>query len=213
MLRDNQHYLEKIERGEGIANIINKGTIREGSLSRERKEALYLYRKEQQLCDLSEADLRSWQQQALQFIKTPTERDIIWIIGKTGNEGKSWFQEYVESCFGFNRVMTIDFRIKHANVCNVLKKRPLSSIDIFLFNDARSVPGEDLSCYRILENIKDGKATASKYDSDVIKFKKPNTVMVFSNTMPDWSKLSDDRWKPFRIENNQLIIHGDSDNI
>lgn len=213
MLRDNQHYLEKIERGEGIANIINKGTIREGSLSRERKEALYLYRKEEQLRDLSQAELRPWQQQLLEITKVSSEREVIWVIGKNGNEGKSWFQDYLESCLGFNRVMRLDLRIKHKDICNILKKRPLTSIDIFLFNDGRSIPPDENTYYRILENIKDGYATSSKYDNDVIKFKRPNTVIVFSNTIPDWSKLSDDRWKSFRIENNQLIIHGDNDNI
>ena len=38
--------------------------------------------------------------------------------------------------------------------------------------------------YRILEdiNIKDGAVTTSKYDNQVIKFKTPNFVMVFSNS-------------------------------
>ena len=38
-----------------------------------------------------------------------------------------------------------------------------------------------MNIYRVLEDIKDGAATTSKYDSKVIKFKTPNIVMVFSN--------------------------------
>ena len=37
--------------------------------------------------------------------------------------------------------------------------------------------------------ISDGYATSSKYDNDVIKFKRPNTVLVFSNNMPDWKEI------------------------
>ena len=68
----------------------------------------------------------------------------------------------METYFGFRRVALIDLRIKHANLCHVLKKRSLGSIDIFLFNDARSVNEEEHSLYHILEDIKDGQATASK---------------------------------------------------
>ena len=211
MLKDNQAYIEKIARGKRIFDILNKGIVREGSLSRERKEALHLYHKEHQLRDMSQAKLRPWQEQLFEITKVPSEREVIWVIGKDGNEGKSWFQDYLESCFGFNRVTRLDLRIKHKDICNILKKRPLTSIDIFLFNDARSIPPDENSYYRILENIKDGYATISKYDNDVIKFKRPNIVLVFSNNMPDWGKLSDDRWKPYQIKDNHLFIHGDND--
>ena len=88
---------------------------------------------------------------------------------------------YAEAYYGYHRVFRCDLRIKHANVRNVLKKRSLATVDIFLFNDARSVTGEEINLYRIIEDIKDGQETASKYDNNNIRFKTPNTVMVFSN--------------------------------
>ena len=90
----------------------------------------------------------------------------------------------------------MDLRIRHPNACNVLKKLPFPTIDIFLFNDGRSHSGEEN--LRLLEDIKDGQATASKYDNDNLKFKTPNTIMVFSNQYPNLSKLSRDRWKILR---------------
>ena len=84
-----------------------------------------------------------------------------------------------------------------------MRKRPLSYIDIFLSNDARSVTGEDYNLYQILENIKDGDATASKYDNDNIHFKTPNTVVIFSNQLPNVTKLSEDRWIIFEIKENE----------
>ena len=149
-------------------------------------------------------ELRSWQKEAIKFIEFPSERQVIWITGRRGNEGKTWFQCYMESSFGFNRVVRVDLRIKHANICNVLKKRALASVDVFLFNDARSVCGEEINLYRILEDIKDGQATTSKYDNDVIKFKTPNTVMIFSNQYPRTFKLSSDRWKIYNANQNEL---------
>ena len=67
--------------------------------------------------------LRPWQEEALKLFNVPSERQVIWIVGCQGYEGKSWFQNYVEAYFGYQRVARIDLRIKHANVCNVLKKR------------------------------------------------------------------------------------------
>ena len=213
MVKDNQAYIEKIARGKRILDILIKSIVREGSLSRERKEALHLYHREHQLRDMSQAKLRPWQEHLFEITKTPSEREVIWVIGKDWNEGKSWFQDYLESWFGFNQVMRLGLRIKHKDICNILKKRPLTSIGIFLFNDARTIPPEENTYYCILENIQDGYATSSKYDNDVIKFKRPNTVLVFSNIIPDWRKLSMDRWKSYRLNDNHLISCGITNTI
>ena len=204
MLKDNQKYLEMIDHGKNIASIIDKGIVREESLSKNRKYAFDLYRKQRPRFDIANMELRSWQEQALTIIEKPTERQVIWITGHQGNEGKTWFQCYVEAYFGFHRVVRIDLRIKHANVCQILKKRSLGSIDIFLFNDARSVNDEEFNLYHILEDVKDDQATTSKYDNDNIRFKTPNTLMVFSNHYPKLQKLSRDRWQIFNINKDGL---------
>ena len=86
----------------------------------------------------------------------------------------------------------------------MLKKRTLGAIDIFLFNDSRSVSGEELNLYRILIDIKDGQATTSKYDNDIIRFKTPNTVMIFSTHYTDLKRLSKDRW---------ILLHPNKDGL
>ena len=194
MEEENQQYNAKIELGRMIGSIIDEGNICEQSLSKEKQEALLLFRRQQPQLDISDVELRPWQQDAMKYFESPTERQVIWIRGNNGNEGKSWFQNYVQTFFGYHRVCRLDLRIKHGNICNVLKKRTLGTIDIFLFNDSRSISGEELNLYRILEDLKDGQATTSKYDNDNIRFKTPNTVMVFSNHYPDLKKLSKDRW-------------------
>ena len=204
LLKDNQLYLDKIELGKTIAAIIDEGMVKEESLTKDRKLSLDLYRKQRPRFDIANIELRLWQEQAIKLIENPSERQVIWITGRRGNEGKSWFQSYMECYFGFQRVVGIDLRTKHASVCNVLKKRSLGSIDIFLFNDARSVSGEELNLYRILEDIKDGQATASKYDNDNIRFKTPNTVMVFSNQYPKTQNLSRDRWVIYNANKDGL---------
>ena len=203
LLKENQDHLNKLELGKQIAQIINKGTVLEESLSRDRKHALELYRKQKPSINIRKAHLRVWQQQLLTLIKKPLKRQVFWICGYNGNEGKSWFQDYIETRYGYARVARLDLRNKTSNILFTLSKRPLQSTDIFLFNDTRATDQADQN-YAVLEQIKDGNAISSKYSSAVLKFKIPNIVVVFSNTQPYKSKLSSDRWIIFSIKKGEL---------
>ena len=88
--------------------------------------------------------------------------------------------------------------MKTSNVLHALTKRPLSTTDIFLFNVPRAI-NYDLCNYNILESIKDGIAVSSKYNNDIVTFKSPNVLIVFSNSVPNMKQLSRDRWIIFRI--------------
>ena len=202
-LQNHRLYLEKIQVGKQVASIIESGEVIYESLGRTDKEAFDTYRKYLKV-DIADIVLHKWQEEAMKFFESPTERQVIWITDILGGKGKTFFQKYVVGYFGRSRVATLDLRVKHANACNVLKKLPLTSINIFLFNDVRSVSGEDLNLYRLLEDIKDGQATTSKYDNDNIQFKTPNTVMIFSNKYPNLKKLTNDRW---------LVLHPNKDGL
>ena len=97
LLKENQDYLNKLDLGKQIAQIINEGTVLVESLSRDRKHALDLYRKQKPSINIRKAHLRVWQQQLLTLIKKPLKRQVYWICGYNGNEGKSWFQDYIET--------------------------------------------------------------------------------------------------------------------
>ena len=210
LLNNKKLYLERIAIGEQISKHLIDDAIPEESLSKDHKYALDLYRKQQVRVDITSVKLRLWQQETFKlFDEAENDRKVIWICGANGNEGKSWFQNYVEAYFGYQRVFRSDLRVKHKDICNILKKRGLSTVNIFLFNDARSTEGDEhVNMYRILEDIKDGAATASKYDSQVIKFKTPNTVMVFSNDRPNIKCLSADRWEVYvpTIDGLKVIV-------
>ena len=109
--------------GRQIANIIDEGVVQEDSLSRIRQEALTLYRKQKPRIDIQSVQLRSWQRQLMKA--KPTKRKVIWICGKQGNEGKSWFQSYIETFYGYARVVRLDLRNKTSNILHALSKRPL----------------------------------------------------------------------------------------
>merc|ERR1712081_153850 len=88
---DDVEYKNKLKLGKIIYEEIKEHEISEESLRREYKEAKELYIKHKKNIDLDNVILRPWQRALLQYIK-PSTREVIWVIGKQGNEGKSWFQ-------------------------------------------------------------------------------------------------------------------------
>ena len=208
LLQNNQEYLEKIELGKQIAAIIDEGVVREESLTRAHKEALDLYRKQRPNVDIQMVQLRSWQQILMKMISKPSNREVFWICGFSGNEGKSWFQSYLETFYGFARVVRLDLRNKTSNILHTLSKRSLQTTDIFLFNDTRASDQINQN-YAVLEHIKDGSAVSSKYNSSIINFKTPNILIVFSNNRPNTASLSSDRWRVYSINKDGLRILND----
>jgi hypothetical protein len=201
---DAAEYKNKLKLGKIVYEEIEEHEIPEESLRREYKEAKELYIKHKKNIDLDNVVLRPWQEALLNHIK-PTNREVIWVIGRKGNEGKSWFQEYMESKYGWGKVICgMDIKIKKGSICHVLSKRSLMTTDTFLFDVGKANTDHGVN-YELLEKIKNGRIVAAKFDSKELKFKTPNTVVVFSNEKPDVSELSKDRWKIFQIRDNDLI--------
>ena len=148
----------------------------------------------------------------MEIISIPSDRDVFWICGFSGNEGKSWFQSYLETFYGYARVVRLDLRNKTANILHTLSKRPLQKTDIFVFNDTRASDNVNQN-YVVLEHIKDGCAVSSKYNSNVINFKTPNILLIFSNNRPDTSHLSSDRWHVYSINKAGLRCLNKGKNI
>ena len=114
LINNNKVYLERISIGEEISKILSEGDVREESLSKDDKHALDLYRTQRTRLDTNEVELRPWQKDAFDlFDQSPNDRTVIWIYDERGNEGKSWFQNYIEAYFGYQRVFRCDLRIKH----------------------------------------------------------------------------------------------------
>jgi len=202
--KDNEEYKEKLERGKILYEEVNQQGIQEESLCQEYKALLDIYRKQKKNIDIENVTLRSWQESLLKYMK-PSDREIIWVIGVKGNEGKSWFQEFLESKFGWHRAICgMDIKMKKGNICHALRKRSLMSTNVFLFDVGKSKTFEEIN-YGVLEKIKNGRIVADKYNTEELKFYTPNIVVVFSNGRPETRELSKDRWKIFHIRDNDLM--------
>merc|ERR1711954_309938 len=148
--------------------------------------------------DMKDIEWRGWQKDLRQYLDKPCDRKVIWVVGKEGNEGKSFFQANIREVFGYSRVCKLELNENSRNTFHILGKLCSKHTYIFLFNVPR---GEylDTEQYKILGRIKDGAALDGKYNSQKLNFKKPNVLIVFSNGRPDKNKLSRDRWTILKI--------------
>ena len=198
MMQDQQLYEENVKRGEMVSNVFSAGGISETSLSKERRYCLDLYRKHCGLLTVKDVVLREWQSKLMNLLEVPSEREIIWIVGAKGNEGKTFIQSYIVSLYEYEKVALLDLDGRSQDIHHALSNRPLEATTIFLFNISKDCHDNE-SSYRVLETIKDGRALTKKYHTKMLHFKTPNVLIVFSNHPPNNNRLCQDRWNIFGI--------------
>ena len=206
MEKENDEYNRTIAFGEAIEKVLRKGKVKQASLSKDKKEALEAYRKEDDQFDVyKDAVLYPWQEELMKHM-IPTDRQVIWVVGEKTDEGKSFFQKYIKAMYGTRHVVSgINLKTSSKNISQSLRKHSLVTADIFLFNLGKSKKDFENVNYEMLEFLKDGDAFAEKYDSEKLKIKTPNVVMVFSNHFPEMEELAPNRWKVFTIRDKQLV--------
>ena len=176
---DAAEYKNKLKLGKIIYEEIEEHEIPEESLRNEYKEAKELYIKHKKNIDLENVILRPWQKALLEYIK-PSTREVIWVIGKQGNEGKSWFQEYMESKFGWGKVICgMDIKMKKGSICHVLSKRSLMTTDTFLFDVGKAYTDDEVN-YELLEKIKNGRIFLNKVKHCVLSRPDHVSAMTFN---------------------------------
>ena len=82
-------YQEKIALGKEIYKMVGEGIVSFEALSNVMKDAVETYTQHQEdFRDVGNVELKPWQDELMQYI-IPCDREIFWIVGKDGNEGKS----------------------------------------------------------------------------------------------------------------------------
>ena len=143
--------------------------------------------------------LKPWQEKLFNLLE-PSDREIIWVVGSRGNEGKTWFQEYIEHHYGRSRVFQTTIDRHRESILHTLSKETLPLIEYFLFNIPKGFDRKDVP-YNLFEEIKDGRAISTKYDSKKLRFRVPNILVVFSNAIPNFlNSVSKDRWTVCTIQ-------------
>ena len=205
MTQAERQYRQKLEVGETVSTLLNSNEhLSEESLSNEYKKALKMYRQSQvqHVPVYKHATLKPWQKEVLTFIQQPTLREVIWVVGQKGGEGKTFLQNYIKYNYSGRRVIVTDIATSTKDIAYFLSKFPLECKDIFLFNHPCSTT--ETIAYDMLEGIKDGHKVSAKYDTRGLFFKTPNTVIVFSNEFPMTGALKKDGWSIYEIIGEEL---------
>ena len=131
--------------------------------------------------------LRDWQQELnTRLNRSPGDREIIFIVDATGNNGKSWFARYYED--NHSETTQIIVPGKKADMAMIVRVET----KVFFFDCPRSKQGEFIQ-YDFLEELKNGYISSPKYESKIKKLAVPH-VVVLTNEHPDMTKLSADRY-------------------
>ena len=86
----------KLELGRKIKQILQELHVPKACLDKEQMEALELFENPGQVKEIRVVEWRPWQNGLLEYVNNPTPRRIIWLVGKKGNEGKSFFQGQIK---------------------------------------------------------------------------------------------------------------------
>ena len=195
---DQQKGEESLEKGMVIKDYIRRTNIDPKILRREYQKVIKTKAAEPKV----DVILKSWQEKLLELMK-PSEREILWIVGPVGNEGKTWFQKHLKDAYRV-KVFKTNIRRSAEGILHVLSKQFVPLIEIFLFNVPRSFD-MDVFPYDLLEEVKDGEVESTKYDSSKLELNTPNIVMVFSNEAPNKERMSKDRWTIYFIGGGYLL--------
>ena len=93
-------------------------------LTKLNKFCLDLFLEQKPTIDVENTELRLWQELLFDIIKHDPMNDykIMWLIGREGNEGKSWFQFYISSLDGSHRVARFDITNKTADLLHIMSR-------------------------------------------------------------------------------------------
>lgn len=115
------------------------------------------------------------------------------VFDPIGNSGKSMFAEYMEY-IGVCHTMPY---VREAKDVMAVALATLSKAYIIDFPRGASRHNQD-AFYTGIESLKNGDAADMRYTYRRKRFSRPN-IVLFTNTMPDLSLLSGDRWKFWKI--------------
>lgn len=145
-------------------------------------------------------DLWGWQRWVWDLVKHKCEdtRTIYWFYDKEGNNGKTTLVRalmYHMNAFKFSG-KTTDVNNRLVNMRN--------PPNICLINITRSK--EEYINYDSLEEVKDACPDTGKYEGGQKLFDSPH-VLVFANRLPEFDKLTRDRWVVYELNNREMKLY------
>lgn len=150
-------------------------------------------------------ELRPWQIELKAILdKPPDERTIYWIFCRDGDTGKTTFQKYYISNFPEKKVIISGGKAADAQNQLIEYKKTNKCLPERIFMNLPRSFNKDYLCWHAIESLKDMCFYSGKYEGGMVVGECPH-ICIFANEMPDFSKLSKDRWKVAEIVNMELV--------
>lgn len=150
--------------------------------------------KEKVLLKYKDIMWKPWQQKIIDIIEAkPDERVIHWFHESQGNVGKSFLAKYI-AC-KYDIILMEGKKNDIFNQVNDCLDR-LVEPKIVVVDIPRC--SKEFVSYSALEQLKNGMLYSGKYEGGMCIFDTP-TVIVLSNDLPDYEKMSMDRWDVIEI--------------
>lgn len=143
---------------------------------------------------------KPWQSDVLDLLdEAPDTRTVHWICEPTGNVGKSFLAKFLACKPG-----TILSSGKAADVFQAVNVSiEAGLVPKLVVCDIPRVC-QDYVSYQCLEKLKDGCLYSGKYEGGLCIFPAVH-VICFSNSKPAKEKMSLDRWRIYKIQDNNLF--------
>ena len=147
--------------------------------------------------------LYMWEKEIVEILKTePNDRDINYLIGKVGNNGKTTFAKWIY--LNFPKVVVLGGKKEDMKMGIInYEKNNHYLPKIVLIDLPRCL--HDYTSWGGIEEIKNMFFFSGKYEGGMVCGANPH-VIIFSNEHPPYEKLSADRWKVWEIEGNNLPL-------
>lgn len=153
------------------------------------KDGAFVRSWEKVLRKFATIELRYWQEQALSFYKTQSERGIYVVVDMDGNHGKSVLSKHIEASHMGDVCPVTDGDA--SNYLEYCCKHPAKGY-VFDVPKADSIKTKK-AMWRAIEQIKNGLLYDRRYTSEK-KWIDPPKIIVFTNEWPPIQWLSEDRW-------------------
>lgn len=149
-------------------------------------------------------ELYPWQQQVIDSKKWFETRWLNIIVDTAGKNGKSTIKTWV-GCKGIGRVLP--YCTKYLEVMRMVMDIPKA--ELYIIDLPRALPKHQMrEFYAGIESVKDGYAFDDRYKFKDEHFDCP-TIWVFTNSVPDVSCMTEDRWKYWTIDSKtKTLVEG-----
>jgi hypothetical protein len=154
---------------------------------------------EKQLLDRAEdilAHLRPWQTYVHNiYLSDPDPRTIYVVLDRKGNTGKTELQKtfaavYQDSVLSIQNSSSENMMLLAKNAVGYkMVQVGLARQNSVKFN------------MEAIELLKDGLFSSMKYQSSLVRTVSPHLI-IYTNTEPNWNKLTEDRWKIIHLDEN-----------